>query len=98
MQNNIWIGVDHINGETPESVATQMGDALAAKGFEVNHEIVGYRLLMFRKNSRQWSQIYKRTRGMGDYYITCHGEEKEEAVKQPKRRHGVSSGGEVYVD
>jgi hypothetical protein len=87
-QNNIHLAVKWPT-ETPESTAMKIGQALKASGFQVNDKVVGYRLLMFRKNETQWSQIYKRTRSSGFAYITCHGPEKCAATKEGHGRwHG----------
>lgn len=81
MQNNIHIAVNWPT-ETPESTAENICKALQMKGYEINPERKDYRLAMFRKNERQWSQIYKRTRGVGFAYITVCGPEKAAATKE----------------
>lgn len=78
-QNNIHLSWDWVRYKKPEDQIALIADALEAKGYEVNREVSGYRILMFRKNERQWSQIYKRDRGLG--YVTVHGPEKSAATK-----------------
>lgn len=78
-QNNIHLSWDWVRYKKPEDQVALMADALEAKGYQVNREVSNYRILMFRKDNTQWSQVYKRDRGLG--YITVHGPEKEAATK-----------------
>lgn len=36
----------------------RLADALRIAGYEVDDSVVGYRVLMWRKNSQVWSQAY----------------------------------------